>query len=120
MRSLVFGLVLLFVVPIPATTQSTRRSFALEDAASIHSAVAVAISPDGKSVLYRVGFGGTKGPDHTEWWLIATAGGESRHLNIPEKFRPTGFTRDGDALYGLYEVKCAQDCQGLTTATPVG
>ena len=54
-------------------------------------------------------FGGAKGPDNTEWHSIAAAGGESRHLTIPEKFEPLGFTRDGSALYGTFEMnKMAQ------------
>ncbi|MGB6251558.1 MAG: prolyl oligopeptidase family serine peptidase [Terriglobales bacterium] len=109
MRNLVLASVLLFVVSISASAQSTRHPFTFDDAATLRSAHAVAVSPDGKSVLYGVRFGGTKGPDNTEWQLIATSGGESRHLNVPEKFRPTGFTRDGTAFYGLYEVnKMAQ------------
>ena len=108
MRNL-FASILLFVVSIPATAQSTRHRFTFDDDTSIHSAVAVAVSPDGKSVLYRVRFGGAKGPDNTVWQLIATAGGESRPLSIPEQFWPAGFTRDGAALYGMYEVnKMAQ------------
>jgi len=111
MRSPRFAPVLLFVISIAvsltvslsAGAQNTRHPFTVDDAASLRSAAAVAVSPDGKSVLSRVHFGGSKGPDNTEWQLIATAGGESRHLTIPEKFKPTGFTRDG-ALYGLYEV----------------
>jgi len=109
MRPLVFASTLLFVASISASTQSTRHPFTFDDAATLRSAHAVAVSPDGKSVLYRVRFGGTKGPDNTEWQLIPTTGGESRHLNVPENFRPTGFTRDGGALYGTYEVnKMAQ------------
>jgi|HubBroStandDraft_6_1064221.scaffolds.fasta_scaffold00065_45 dipeptidyl aminopeptidase/acylaminoacyl peptidase len=109
MRSLVFASILLFVVSITATTQNTRHPFTFDDAATLRSAATVAVSPDSKNVLYRVRFGGTKGPDNTEWQLIAVAGGESRHLNVPEKFRPTGFTRDGAALYGMYQVgKMAQ------------
>lgn len=104
MRSLVLVSIALGVVSIAATTQSTRHSFTVDDAATLHSAVAVAVSPDGKSVLYRVQFGGAKGPENTEWHLVATAGGEPRHLTVPEKFRPLGFTRDGAALYGMYEV----------------
>jgi dipeptidyl aminopeptidase/acylaminoacyl peptidase len=108
MRNLVFASFLLSFVSISAA-QSTRHPFTMDDAAKLHSAQAVAVSPDGKSVLYRVRFGGSKGPDNTEWQLIAVAGGESRHLNIPEKFQPAGFTRDGSALYGMYEMnKMAQ------------
>jgi dienelactone hydrolase len=104
MCNLASAVILLFGVSIPATTQSAPQAFTFNDAATLHSAVAIAVSPDGRSVLYRVRVGGTKGPDNTEWQLIAVAGGESRHLNIPEKFQPTGFTRDGAALYGMYEV----------------
>ncbi len=109
MHNPVLASVLLFVVSISASAQSTRHPFTFDDAATLHSAHAVAVSPDGKSVLYSVRFGGAKGPDNTEWQLIATAGGESRHIDVPEKFNPTGFTRDGAALYGTYEVnKMAQ------------
>src|SRR5271165_6626992 len=103
MRNLGFASVLLFVVSISAA-QSARHPFTVDDAATLRSASAVAVSPDGKSVLYRVRFGGAKGPDNTEWGLIPTAGGEARHLAIPEKFQPAGFTRDGAALYGINEV----------------
>jgi dipeptidyl aminopeptidase/acylaminoacyl peptidase len=109
MRNLLFAFFLVFAISISAATQSTRHPFTVDDAATLHSAGAVAVSPDGNSVLYRVRFGASKGPDNTEWHLIATAGGESRHLTIPERFQPAGFTRDGTALYGMYEVnKMAQ------------
>jgi dipeptidyl aminopeptidase/acylaminoacyl peptidase len=109
MRHLVSASILLFVASILAVAQSARHPFTFDDAATLRSAHAVAVSPDGKSVLYGVRFGGTKGPDTTEWQLIATMGGEARHLNVPEKFQPAGFTRDGAALYGMYEVnKMAQ------------
>jgi dienelactone hydrolase len=104
MRNLVSALILQLVVSVPATPQSARHLFTFDDAATAHNAVAVAVSPDGKSILYRVRFGGTKGLDNTEWQLIGVAGGESRHLNVPDKFQPMGFTRDGAALYGMYEV----------------
>jgi dipeptidyl aminopeptidase/acylaminoacyl peptidase len=103
MRNLVFASVL-FLVSICAFAQGARHPFTFDDAATLHSATAVAVSPDGNSVLYRVRFGGAKGPDNTEWHLIAATGGDSRHLNIPEKFQPAGFTRDGAALYGMFEV----------------
>jgi len=129
MRNLVLASILLFVVSISAAGQSTRHPFTFDDAATLHNVHAIAISPDGKSVLYRVRFGGTKGPDNTEWQLITISGGESRHLNVPEKFQPAGFTRDGAALYGMYEVnKMAQlatlplapsDTPAAAGATPV-
>ncbi|HUO13663.1 MAG TPA: prolyl oligopeptidase family serine peptidase [Verrucomicrobiae bacterium] len=87
-----------------ACAQDQRHPFTFDDAANLHSAAAVAISPDGKEILYRVRYGGAKGPDKIEWHMIPIVGGESRHLMIPETFKPAGFTRDGSALYGLYEV----------------
>jgi len=104
MSNLFFVSILISAVSIPVSGQNPRHPFTFDDAATLHSAAPVAVSPDGKSILYRVTYGGIKGPDSTEWRLIAPAGGESHHLDIPEKFQPTGFTRDGSALYGLYEV----------------
>ena len=108
MRDRVIACVLVGVISVTAAAQSGRHPFTFDDAKSIHSARAVAVSPDGKSILYEVSFGGAKGPDNKEWELIPTAGGETRHLTMPEKFQPTGFTRDG-SLFGTYEVgKMAQ------------
>src|SRR5580658_644659 len=104
MRKVLFLFILLLAASNLAITQNARHPYTFEDAATLHSAAAVAVSPDGKSILYRVRFGGAKGPDKTEWHLIAPTGGESRHLTIPEAFKPAGFTRDGSALYGVYEV----------------
>jgi dipeptidyl aminopeptidase/acylaminoacyl peptidase len=92
-----------FVATTFAFPQNSRHPFTIDDAAALHSASAVAISPDGKNILYAVRFGAAKGPITTEWHLIAAAGGESRKLSIPDKFKPAGFTRDG-SLYGTYEV----------------
>lgn len=116
MRKLVF-IPILFVV-IAAQGQSSRHAFAFDDAASLHSAAAVAVSPDGKTVLYEVRFGGHKGPTNTEWNLIATTGGDSRHLNLPEKFKPSGFTREGTALYGLTEVGKMAQLATIPLASP--
>ncbi len=104
MRNLLFSSLLLLAVSTVAGAQNTRHPFTFDDAANLRSAQAVAVSPDGKTVLYRVRSGASKGPDKNEWELIATTGGESRHLNVPETFQPTGFTRDGGALFGVYEV----------------
>jgi len=99
-------------------TSNSRHPFTFDDAASLRSANAVAVSPDGQNILYRVRFGGAKGPDQTEWNMIAASGGASRHLNIPEKFKPAGFTRDGSALYGTYEVGKAGQLATLPLAPP--
>src|SRR5215467_1557289 len=109
MRNFALAPALCTVLSFLAVSQTTHHAFSFDDAASLHSAAAVAVSPDGKNVLYRVQFGGHKGPTNSEWNLIPAAGGESRHLNLPEKFKPSGFARSGTALYGLAEVdKMAQ------------
>ncbi len=118
MRHPVFVSIVLLIVSITASAQSTRHPFSVDDAALLRSAAAVAVSPDGKSVLYRVRFGGAKGPDNAEWQLIGVTGGESRHLTVPEKFRPAGFTRDGAALYGVYEVNKMGQLATLALAPP--
>jgi dipeptidyl aminopeptidase/acylaminoacyl peptidase len=109
---------LLLLVAIPAFTQTSRHPFTIDDAATLQRAQPVAVSPDAKNVLYRVRFGGAKGPDTTEWQMIATTGGESRHLNIPESFHPLGFTRDGVALYGTIDVNKTPQLATLPLALP--
>jgi dipeptidyl aminopeptidase/acylaminoacyl peptidase len=110
--------ILFFAISISAVTQDSRHPFTFDDAASLHSALAVAVSPDGKNALYRVHSGGPKGPDNIEWHLIAPTGGESRKLNIPDKFKPAGFTRDGSGLYGTYEVNKMAQLATLPLAPP--
>ena len=116
MHKLTLSFILLLAVA--ADSQTSRHTFSFDDAASLRSASPVAVSPDGKSVLYQVRFGGHKGPTNTEWNLIAATGGESRHLNLPEKFKPEGFTREGTALYGLAEVNKMQQLATLPLAPP--
>src|SRR5579862_2477424 len=106
------------LLALTAHSQTSRHAFSFDDAASLRSALPVAVSPDGKSVLYQVRFGGHKGPTNTEWNLIAATGGESRHLNLPEKFKPAGFTREGTALYGTAEINHAQQLATLPLAPP--
>jgi dipeptidyl aminopeptidase/acylaminoacyl peptidase len=107
--------VTLLAVSVCTFAQNSRHPFTIDDAASLHSANAVAVSPDGKNILYRVHYGAAKGPDNTEWHLIAPTGGESRRLSLPDKFRPEGFTRDG-ALYGSYDVNKAPQLATLALA----
>lgn len=108
----------LLLLAVAAYSQTSRHAFSFDDAASLRSALPVAVSPDGKSVLYQVRFGGHKGPTNTEWNLIAATGGESRHLNLPEKFKPAGFTREGTALYGLADVNKMPQLATLPLAPP--
>jgi dipeptidyl aminopeptidase/acylaminoacyl peptidase len=118
MHILTFALIVLCCSALPAASQSSRHPFTFDDAATLRSANAMAVSPDGKTVLYQVSFGGAKGPDNHEWRLIPVAGGDSRHLEIPEKFHPAGFTRDGSALYGSYQVDKNAQLATLALAPP--
>lgn len=80
-----------------------KHPFGIDDYSALHSARAVAVSPDGKTILYNVSTDGTKGATKHEWRLIDWNGENSHKLELPEKFEPRGFTPDG-ALYGTYEV----------------
>jgi dipeptidyl aminopeptidase/acylaminoacyl peptidase len=111
-------LCLWIALSLAASAQNSRHHYTFDDAASLHSATATSISPDGKSVLYAVRFGGHKGPTNTEWNIIPITGGDSRHLNLPEKFKPTGFAREGTALYGVSEVNHMQQLATLPLAAP--
>jgi dipeptidyl aminopeptidase/acylaminoacyl peptidase len=88
-----------------AVLAAEKHVFAIDDAATLHSASAVAVSPDGKAVLCSVRFGGEKGPDQHEWRLVTSDGKEDRKLDLPEHFEPMGFARGGAALYGSLPMK---------------
>jgi dipeptidyl aminopeptidase/acylaminoacyl peptidase len=118
MRNLMTASLILFAVSIPAFAQSARHPFTFDDAANLHDAQAVAVSPDGKTILYSVRFGGSKGPDKTEWNLIPITGGDSRRLELPDSFNPRGFTRDGSALYGTYAVNKMAQLATMPLAPP--
>lgn len=108
----------LCIILLAVSASAQHHPFTFDDAATLHSASAVAVSPDGKSVLYSVRFGGHKGPTNTEWSLIPIAGGDSRHLSLPESFKPTGFTADGSALYGTTQLNKMGQLATLTLAPP--
>ena len=118
MRKLGFSLLLLLLFSTAAFTQTARHPFTFEDAETLHHAAAAAVSPDGKTVLYAVHYGAAKGPDKTEWHLMPVSGGDPRELKLPEKFRPAGFTRDGSALYGMYEVDKHPQLATFAVAAP--
>ncbi|MGH9744528.1 MAG: prolyl oligopeptidase family serine peptidase [Candidatus Acidiferrales bacterium] len=94
-------IVLLFwCLPARATE---KHPFGIDDWAGLRRATAIAMAPDGATILYRVDFGGAKGLDQHEWRLIAADGSNRRTLRLPEHFRPFGFTREGSGLYGEVE-----------------
>ena len=81
-----------------------KHPFGPDDLTGLRSARALAVSPDGKTVLFQVSYDPEKGPSKREWHLIDVTGDNNRKLELPESFEPSGFTRDGAALYGNYEV----------------
>jgi dipeptidyl aminopeptidase/acylaminoacyl peptidase len=82
-----------------------KHPFGIDDYSALRSARAVAVSPDGKTILYQVSFDGTTGPaDKREWRLMDASGENSRKLELPENFEPSGFSKEGGALYGVYPV----------------
>ncbi len=83
---------------------AAKHEYNLDDRDATRSASTIAISPDGKTVLYQVSFNGAKGPIKHEWHVINTSGDGDRKLTLPEHFRPTGFMNDGESLYGTYPV----------------
>ncbi|MGC2110705.1 MAG: S9 family peptidase [Candidatus Korobacteraceae bacterium] len=116
MRNAVFASLVMLAVAMSAPAQSARHPFTFEYGATMRHAEVVAVSPDGKTILYRVSFGGPKGPSNKEWRLIGASGGDARLLNIPENFTPAGFTGDGKALYGTFEVSKQQQLATLPLA----
>jgi dipeptidyl aminopeptidase/acylaminoacyl peptidase len=80
-----------------------KRPFASSDFTSLRWATPVAISPDGKAILIDVHSFDEKGPAKDEWRTVPAAGGDSLKLDLPEKFTPAGFTRDG-ALFGEFRI----------------
>jgi dipeptidyl aminopeptidase/acylaminoacyl peptidase len=99
-----FSLILFFGNAISAATADDKHPFGLDDYSELRSAGAVAVAPDGKTILFGVRYDGQKGPTKREWHLIEVSGENNRKLDLPETFRPAGFTRDGQALYGSLEV----------------
>src|SRR5690242_16704595 len=83
---------------------AAKHPFGAHDWGVLRNAQAAAVSPEG-TILYRVSFGGDKGPTHTEWWTIAADGTHAAKLDLQDDFSPMGFTRDGRSLYGGWKVK---------------
>ena len=65
---IVFGLT---TAPLVA---ADKRPFASSDYTSLRSATPVAISPDGKAILFDVQFFDEKGPAKNEWHIVPVAG----------------------------------------------
>jgi dipeptidyl aminopeptidase/acylaminoacyl peptidase len=83
--------------------QAAKHPFTAHDWATLRSARAAAVSPDG-TILYHLTFGGEKGPTLNEWWTIAADGSHAAKLEVSDDFTPMGFTSGGDKLYGAWKV----------------
>jgi dipeptidyl aminopeptidase/acylaminoacyl peptidase len=94
---------LLYAV-IAASGQAAKHPFNVDDWAALHQVSPAAISPDGATILCHVVWGGEKGPSQEEWRLISKDGSNPRKLDLPDHFSPAGFTREGEGLYGTYEI----------------
>ena len=81
--------------------------FNAKDWSTLRSARATAVSRDGL-ILYQVGFGGEKGPNHSEWWTISANGTNPAKLELSEDFSPFGFSADGSSLYGKWKLNKLQ------------
>ena len=81
-----------------------KHPFSANDWAVLHSAASVAVTPDGSTILYRVGFGAQKGRSTQEWHTIHTDGSSAKKLDLPADFTPFGFTASGSGLYGSFKI----------------
>lgn len=83
-----------------AAVSPALHPFGIDDNSALHSAHVVAVSPNGKELLYDVRTEGNKGPTQHEWHITDVTGAHSRKLDLPEKFTPSGFTKEG-TLFGI-------------------
>jgi dipeptidyl aminopeptidase/acylaminoacyl peptidase len=97
------GALIAFALSTTPLAAADKRAFASSDFTSLRSATPIAISPDGKAILFDVRSFDEKGPAKDEWHTVAPAGGGDVKLELPEKFTPSGFTGDG-ALFGEYRI----------------
>ena len=96
-----------------------KHAFGVDDWTGMRSARAVAISPDGGSILYWVGSGVAKGPTDEQYWLAAPDGTKPHKLIVPDGFTPFGYTRDGLALYGSFGQKDIKQLAIIPLAEPL-
>lgn len=88
-----------------AARAADKHPFGADDDSALRRGMPVAVSPDGKSILYDSTYAGVKGPRVHEWWLVDVTGENSRKLDLPEHFTPSGFTKDGESVFGIEEIE---------------
>ena len=98
-----------FLASFPAAVGHPRPAdkhpFTVGDWEALRHVRSAFVSPDGRTILYRVSYDGDKGAEKKEWHLIDVFGENGRKLELPENFEPSGFLKDGTALFGVYEVE---------------
>jgi dipeptidyl aminopeptidase/acylaminoacyl peptidase len=94
-----------------------KHPFGLDDYSALRSANAVAVSPEGKNVLFVVRWDGDKGPVKQEWHLVETSGENNEKLALPEGFHPQGFTKEGASLYGSFQLEKKEQLAIVPLAT---
>jgi dipeptidyl aminopeptidase/acylaminoacyl peptidase len=87
-----------------AASAADKHPFGIDDFGLLRLAQAVAVSPDGKTVLYDALSRDLKGPQKHEWHLVELDGSHDRKLELPESFSPAGFTPQAE-LFGTYKVE---------------
>ena len=105
-RNWILSVSLAAVLTLCAAAQNVdkpRHPFTAKDWAMLHSAGAAAVAPNG-TILYVVTYGAEKGPTHREWWTIQPDSSHATKLDLPEGFKPMGYTRDSNSLYGTWEL----------------
>jgi dienelactone hydrolase len=100
---LTFALSIATVAAAGAQTPA-RHAYTIHDWAAERSAAAVAVSPDGATILYRVAYGAESGTGGHEFWFIHPDGTGAVKLELPEDFSPEGFMPTGGSLYGSWTV----------------
>jgi len=101
-----------------ATRAAEKHPFGPDDWMHLRSAEAIAVAPDGATILYRVDFGAAKGPTQHDWKLIGAEGSNQRTLKLSKDFTPFGFTRDGSRLYGSFEKDKHRQLATIAFETP--
>jgi dipeptidyl aminopeptidase/acylaminoacyl peptidase len=115
-----YGACLALITFLASHSQAAdKHAFGVDDWTGLRSARAVAVSPDGGSILYRVGSGVAKGTTEEEYWLVAPDGTNPHKLIVPDGFTPFGYTRDGLALYGSFGQKDIKQLATIPLAEPL-
>ncbi len=107
-RQIFIPAILATALCLPARA-AEKHPYSVNDWSSLHSAAAVAVAPHGGTILYRVDYGGFKGLENHQWWLIQPNGSGNRQLKLAKGFDPIGFTADGTSLYGVYHGKLTKE-----------